>query len=81
MARVEGGEQPGTWVTVLTGDMGNTFLVLFSPAAAVVGPVGLWGTRQGSPQVHGPGALACADDRRHAPQRTCAFRKPRPAGR
>src|SRR6266571_1843483 len=59
-------EQPGTWVTVLTGDMGNTFLVLFSPAVAVVGPVGLWGTRQGSPQVHGPGALACADDRRHA---------------
>ena len=42
MARVEGGEQPGTWVTVLTGDMGNTFLVLFSPAVAVVGPVGLW---------------------------------------
>src|SRR5262249_30128687 len=35
-------EQPGTWVTVLTGDMGYTFLVLFShvAAAAVVGPVG-----------------------------------------
>src|SRR5215211_8703754 len=33
-------EQPGTWVTLLTGDMGNTFPVLFrSAAAAPVDPV------------------------------------------
>jgi hypothetical protein len=25
----------GTWVTVLTGDMGNTFLVLFSSVASL----------------------------------------------
>ena len=26
--------QPGTWVTILTGDMGNTFLVLFRSVVA-----------------------------------------------
>ena len=40
--------QPGTWVTGLTGDMGNSFLVSFM----VVGPVGLWASRQGRPHVH-----------------------------
>jgi hypothetical protein len=53
--RAAGPEQPVTWVTVLTGDMGNTFPVLFMSSVAVVGPVGLWLTRQGYPQVHRPG--------------------------
>lgn len=37
--------QPGTWVTLLTDNMGNTFLVLFSLLAAVFAPVGMWSTR------------------------------------
>src|SRR5215211_1921685 len=57
-------EQPGTWVTLLTGDMGNTFLVLFRSAAAAapVDPVGNASSR--CPQVHGPGASVCIGDRR-----------------
>jgi hypothetical protein len=48
---VEIDERPGTWVTLLTGDMGNTFLALFS-SGAVVARVGLWATRLRCPQVH-----------------------------
>src|SRR5262245_8402507 len=43
-------EQPGTWVTVLTGDMGNTFPVLFRSVAVV--PVDPVGNAQRCPQVH-----------------------------
>jgi hypothetical protein len=57
-------EQPGTWVTVLTGDMGNTFPVLFrSVAVAPVDPVG---NAQRCPQVHRPEAWVYAGDHRHA---------------
>src|SRR5262245_16673801 len=45
-----GAEQPGTWVTVLTGDMGNTFPVLFRSVAVV--PVDPVGNAQRCPQVH-----------------------------
>src|SRR5215510_7727767 len=45
-----GREQPGTWVTVLTGDMGNTFPVLFRSVAVV--PVDPVGNAQRCPQVH-----------------------------
>src|ERR687898_457040 len=54
-------ERPGTWVTVLTDDMGNTFLVSFrSVAAVVVAPVDPVGNAQRCPQVHGRGAWVCA---------------------
>jgi len=43
--------QPGTWVTLLTDDMGNTFLVLFS-SVSVAEPVGLWATPLRCPHVH-----------------------------
>src|SRR5262252_8643958 len=60
-------EQPGTWATVLTGDMGNTFPVLFRSVAAVVGPVDPVGNASSRcPQVHRLGAWVCADDRRGA---------------
>ena len=42
--------QPGTWVTLLTDDMGNTFLVLFS-SVSVAEPVGLWATPLRCPHV------------------------------
>src|SRR5262249_57089881 len=45
-------EQPGTWVTLLTGNMGNTFLVLFSLVAVVVAPVDPVGNAQRCPHVH-----------------------------
>ena len=54
-------EQPGTWVTVLTGDMGNTFPVLFR--SAVVDAVGLWATRLRCPQIHSSDVSACGGDR------------------
>src|SRR3954447_16697868 len=55
-------EQPGTWVTVLTGDMGNTFPVLFR-SAVVAAAVGLWATRLRCPQIHSGDVSACAGDR------------------
>src|SRR5262249_53568832 len=59
-------EQPATWVTVLTGDMGNTFPVLFR-SAVVVGPVDPVGNASSRcPQVHRPFALVCAGGRHHA---------------
>src|SRR6187200_1786043 len=54
-------EQPGTWVTVLTGDMGNTFPVLFR-SAVVADAVGLWATRLRCPQIHSGDVSACAGD-------------------
>src|SRR5215831_14969123 len=61
-----GAEQPATWVTVLTGDMGNTFPVLFR-SAVVVGPVDPVGNASSRcPQVHRPFALVCAGGRHHA---------------
>ena len=60
--------QPATWVTLLTDDMGNTFLVLFSSAVFVfvVGSVGMWATLlHRCPHVHRPAAWACADGRCH----------------
>src|SRR5258706_6666127 len=42
-------EQPGTWVTDLTDDMGDSLLVSFIALTVTVGPVGLWVTRQGYP--------------------------------
>src|SRR5262245_23408083 len=48
--RHEAIEQPETWVTVLTGDMGNTFPVLFRSVAVV--PVDPVGNAQRCPQVH-----------------------------
>jgi hypothetical protein len=58
-------EQPATWVTLLTGDMGNTFLVLFSSVVAAVGTVDPVGNAQRCPHVHRRAALVCAGDRRH----------------
>ena len=57
-------EQPTTWVTFQTGDMGNTFLVLFSSVAAAVAAVDPVGNAQRCPQVHRAGLLVCAGDRR-----------------
>src|SRR5215204_379420 len=55
-------EQPGTWVTVLTGDMGNTFPGLFTPiAAVVVAPVDPVGSAQRCPHVHRRYVWVCAD--------------------
>ena len=59
-------EQPATSVTDLTDDMGNSFPVSFIAVAVAVGPVGLWVTHQGYPQIHRPswvGASARRDDR------------------
>ncbi|MFL5259641.1 MAG: endonuclease domain-containing protein [Hyphomicrobiales bacterium] len=55
-------EQPGTWVTVLTGNMGNTFPVLFTLVVVPVDPVG---NAQRCPQVHRRVGEACAGDRHH----------------
>jgi hypothetical protein len=64
--------QPGTWVTLLTDDVGNTFLVSFRSALVVVVVVALPVDPVGNaflrcPQVHRfcAGAWVCADGRRH----------------
>src|SRR5512147_1771822 len=43
------GVQLGTWVTDLSGDMGNRIPVSFMSMIAVAEPVGLWVTRQRYP--------------------------------
>src|ERR1700732_3282691 len=60
--------QPGTWVTVLTGDIGNTFLVLFSPSTVAVRAVDPVGNAQRCPQVHSR-AWVCAGGCHHARSR------------
>ena len=57
--------QPGTWVTGLTDDMGDTILPMFSSAVAVaaVDPVG---NAQRCPQVHQPLSAAAPAGRRDA---------------
>ncbi len=75
-------EQPATWVTLLTGDMGNTFLVLFRAVAAVVGPVDPVGNAQRCPAVHRLEAWVCEGPARARDARGSArSRSPRRAAR
>ena len=80
MPRVRVREQPGTWVTDLTGDMGNTFPVLFrSGLVAVVAPVDPLGDTLRRPQVHRKSVAAVDLPRTRLP--STALAQDRPAKR
>src|SRR5579871_930619 len=52
--------QPGTWVTLLTDDMGNTFLVLFRSSCCCFWACGHVVNAQRCPHVHRSAVSACA---------------------
>ena len=56
-------EQPGTWVTEQTDDMGNTIPVLFRSGIAVAEAVDPVGKGQPCPQIHARCVLVFAGGR------------------